>query len=161
MTTLDEIQTRADAAPTLPADARMDAYYYGFDRTGVDEIDAVLSAVAIAGKGSHHTESWGNGDSAWYYTGREGLPDAEGAAELIEETAKQSAQRLAQLKDDNHSLVAALRAVEAVHEPVDALMYTGKSQHHKVQVCTGCGQDDGNWQKWPCPSIRAIREALG
>lgn len=114
MTTLDEIQARADAANTLPADARMDAYYYGFDRTGIDEIDAVLSAVAIAGKGSHHTESWSDSDSAWFYSGREGLPDAEGAAELIEETAKQSAQRLAAIKDDNRKLVAALRAVEAV-----------------------------------------------
>lgn len=38
--------------------ARMDAYYYGFDRTGVGIIDAILSAVAAAGKGYHHTESW-------------------------------------------------------------------------------------------------------
>ena len=44
---------------TLPDDARMDAYYYGFDRTGVGPIDAILSAVATAGKGSHHTEGWG------------------------------------------------------------------------------------------------------
>ena len=39
-------------------DARMDAYYYGFDRTGVPEIDAILSAVAYAGKGWHSTEDW-------------------------------------------------------------------------------------------------------
>lgn len=39
-------------------DRRLDAYYYGFDPTGVPEIDAILSAVAHAGKGYHHTEMW-------------------------------------------------------------------------------------------------------
>lgn len=37
---------------------RMDAYYYGFDPTGVPEIDRILSAVACAGKAYHHTEDW-------------------------------------------------------------------------------------------------------
>lgn len=38
---------------------RLDAYYYGFEETGVPEIDRILSAVACAGKAYHHTESWG------------------------------------------------------------------------------------------------------
>lgn len=38
---------------------RMNAYYYGFEPTGVVEIDRILSAVACAGKAYHHTESWG------------------------------------------------------------------------------------------------------
>jgi hypothetical protein len=25
-----------------------------------------------------------------------------------------------------------------------------------VKVCSGCGTDDGNWQRWPCPTIRAL-----
>ena len=37
---------------------RMDAYYYFFEKTGVDEIDLILSAVAHAGKAFHHTEYW-------------------------------------------------------------------------------------------------------
>lgn len=41
-----------------PGDIRMDAYYYGFEQTGVGIIDRILSAVATAGKGSHHTEFW-------------------------------------------------------------------------------------------------------
>lgn len=41
---------------------RMDAYYYTFKRTGVPTIDAILSAVAQAGKSYHHTESWANDD---------------------------------------------------------------------------------------------------
>lgn len=37
---------------------RMNAYYFGFTATGVELVDRVLSAVAHAGKGYHHTESW-------------------------------------------------------------------------------------------------------
>jgi hypothetical protein len=37
---------------------RMDAYYYGFNETGVEEIDRILSAVACAGKAAHHTQDW-------------------------------------------------------------------------------------------------------
>jgi hypothetical protein len=36
----------------------MHGYYYGFDETGQHEIDLILSAVACAGKASHHTEDW-------------------------------------------------------------------------------------------------------
>jgi hypothetical protein len=39
---------------------RMDAYYYGFEPTGVEEIDRILSAVACAGKAYHRTEDWLN-----------------------------------------------------------------------------------------------------
>jgi hypothetical protein len=71
----------------------MDAYYYGFERTGVGFIDAILSAVAIAGKGAHHTESWG---APWegttdYFHGHPGLPDAEDAVDLIQKAAQQAA----------------------------------------------------------------------
>ena len=41
-----------------PTKRRLNAYYYGFDPTGVDEIDAILEAVARAGKSCHHTEGW-------------------------------------------------------------------------------------------------------
>lgn len=36
----------------------MDAYYYGFEPTGIDVIDNILCSVASAGKGAHHTEHW-------------------------------------------------------------------------------------------------------
>lgn len=52
-------------------------------------------------------------------------------------------------------LRAAIERVRAVHEPVDAMHY-GSRTSRLVQVCMGCGQDDGNWQQWPCPTIRAI-----
>ena len=38
------------------------AYYYGFLATGVLEIDAILKAVAHAGKAYHHTEEWSDTD---------------------------------------------------------------------------------------------------
>ena len=36
-----------------------------------------------------------------------------------------------------------------------------RSAYNRIQrVCTGCGQDDGNWAIYPCPTVRAITEAL-
>lgn len=48
----------AALSESLPENARMGAYYYEFNRTGVGLVDAILSAVAIAGKGAHHTWDW-------------------------------------------------------------------------------------------------------
>jgi len=45
---------------------RLNAYYFGFDATGVTEIDNVLSAVACAGKAYHHTEHWNEGLGGTY-----------------------------------------------------------------------------------------------
>ncbi|WP_181421648.1 hypothetical protein [Curtobacterium sp. MCBD17_030] len=75
----------------LPDDARMEAYYYDFEHTGVGFIDAILSAVAIAGKGSHHTQSWGDENEDGYYRERPGLPDADSAVDLIQKAAQQAA----------------------------------------------------------------------
>ena len=67
------------------------------------------------------------------------------------------AEFIAHAREDLPRLLAAVRAVEAVHEPIDAL----NVRINRIQkVCTGCGTDDGNWQVWPCPTIRAITEAL-
>jgi hypothetical protein len=45
---------------------RMDAYYYGFDATGILAIDLILSAVACAGKSFHHTDQWGEKVSPYH-----------------------------------------------------------------------------------------------
>lgn len=42
----------------MPEKLREDAYYYGFNMTGVRAIDEILSAVAMAGKAYHHTDQW-------------------------------------------------------------------------------------------------------
>ncbi|AER47989.1 hypothetical protein COURTHOUSE_138 [Mycobacterium phage Courthouse] len=47
-----------ELAQPLDPDARMQAYYYGFEATGLAVIDRILSAVAIAGKRCHRTEDW-------------------------------------------------------------------------------------------------------
>jgi hypothetical protein len=45
--------------PTPKADdLRMSAYYYAFEPTGCRPVDAVLSAVACAGKAYHYTADW-------------------------------------------------------------------------------------------------------
>lgn len=67
------------------------------------------------------------------------------------------------ITDTRTSLPLALDALDAVldvHQPVDALDVASRPGQQLTQVCTGCGTDDGNWQRWPCPTVRAIEEAL-
>lgn len=47
-------------------------------------------------------------------------------------------------------------AVREIHQPIEAL---NVRYGQKQQVCTGCGTDDGNWQLYPCPTIRAVARA--
>lgn len=61
MTDLSKAVERAGEILADPK-RRMDAYCYGFDPTGIEEIDAILSAVASAGKAYHHAESWNDDD---------------------------------------------------------------------------------------------------
>lgn len=53
-------------------------------------------------------------------------------------------------------VVAAVERVQALHTPINAADYGVRNRGAITQVCTGCGQDDGNWQYWPCPTIRAL-----
>ena len=46
----------------MEKELRMDAYYYGFNGTGVRVVDQILSKVAIAGKMYHSTEDWNDTD---------------------------------------------------------------------------------------------------
>ena len=66
---------------------RMDAYYYGFDETGVGAVDAILSAVAQAGKNWHHTDEWGSPHD-W-------TDDTRSDAQRIQDAADQCAVRIA------------------------------------------------------------------
>ena len=81
---------------------RMDAYYYSFERTGVDVIDKILSAVACAGKSRHHTQDWGDPDSdleGWY-------PYHEGPCEeaWIQNAAFRGAKTIESLQKENAEL---------------------------------------------------------
>lgn len=77
-------------------------------------------------------------------------------AEFIAHAPSDVAYLLAELRKRDE----ALARVEGVHEPIDALMYSGPHQR-LVKVCTGCGSDDGNWQHWPCPTLKVITAAVG
>lgn len=63
------------------------------------------------------------------------------------------------MSDPLAQALTAIEAVRALHSPADAAMYGGRNVY-KVQVCTGCGQDDGDWQRYPCPTVRAIAEII-
>ena len=40
----------------------MRAYYHTFEPTGCDEVDAILEAIAMAGRGYHFTGDWGDAE---------------------------------------------------------------------------------------------------
>ncbi len=46
-------------------------------------------------------------------------------------------------------------AALAIHQPIEAVNY-GYSPQRLTRVCSGCGTDAGNWQIWPCPTVRAL-----
>lgn len=72
-------------------DFRMDAYYYGFGRTGSRAIDLILSAVACAGKAFHHTQDW-NDEAEPYHGGLRG----EAPIDWIQNAANDAAALLRQ-----------------------------------------------------------------
>ena len=81
------------AEPTL----RLSAYYYTFEATGCLAVDKILSAVACAGKGFHHTADWQNT-----------LADGTTFIEHIQEAADNAAAARDRLAPVNERLVAAL-----------------------------------------------------
>lgn len=88
----DIVQRAKDA---LDPDARMDAYYYGFDRTGVGAVDRILSQVADAGKAYHNTDSWSDryeDDDPWKRGGR-----TESHVERMQEAANEAAALVQEL----------------------------------------------------------------
>ena len=146
MTTLDlePIKERLEAATEpLTDEARMDAYYYGFERTYCGPVDAVLSAVAIAGKGSHNTDGWCERDVYGYYDKHPGLPanpridkwTGGSAVDLIQLTAKASAEKVKTLSDD---LAALLDEVERLRGQIEGLCAIIASHPNPLE----CGKHD-------------------
>lgn len=56
------------------------------------------------------------------------------------------------------ALEAQLNRVREVHQPIEALNIRHRPNGRLTQVCSGCGTDDGNWQIYPCPTIRALKD---
>lgn len=76
---------RAEREALYAPDRRLNAYYFSFDSTGSPIIDAILSAVAYAGKSYHHTESWA-GDSRW--------DEGRSYVDVIQAAANEAANKL-------------------------------------------------------------------
>lgn len=133
------------ALDPLPDDARMGAYYYSFERTGVGAVDAILSAMAVAGKGSHHTDGWTDVAPYDYYKGRPGLPDGESAVDLIQQTANRSAEQV-------RELAARLEDARWRLHQADWLVAVSIDGH------SDGGRAHGDEAQPPCPDCRALME---
>lgn len=118
--------------------------------TGVDvEHTKALEAAATPGPWCVETEDRHYEN---VYIGGEWLPDIMSDG-LMDRT---DAEFIAHARTVVPALVAAVERVQALHTPINAADYGVRNRGAITQVCTGCGQDDGNWQYWPCPTIRAL-----
>ena len=75
-------------------------------------------------------------------------------------STKEDAEFIADARTRLPLALDALQAVIEIHTPIDALNVRYRGGRLQ-QVCTGCGTDDGNWNHWPCPTVRAITDAIG
>lgn len=58
-----------------------------------------------------------------------------------------------ELLEEGEQLRAKIEAARKAHRPIEAL----NTRVNKFQqVCSGCGTDAGDWETWPCPTIRAL-----
>lgn len=48
---------------------------------------------------------------------------------------------------------ARIGAALKIHAPLEAV---DERRGARRKVCAGCGTDSGNWQIWPCPTVRAL-----
>lgn len=74
-------------------DRNLNAYYYCFEPTGCDLVDAVLEQVARAGKAFHSTEDWSEEDT-----------DGRSPAAKMQAAANASAQAILALIAENERL---------------------------------------------------------
>ncbi len=65
----------------------LNAYYYSFGKTGIPEIDLILSAVACAGKSFHHTDCW-NDELGYAPDGHSGTSPIEWIQNAADAAAK-------------------------------------------------------------------------
>ncbi len=102
-------------------DRNMRAYFYGFHYTHADEIDAILEAVARAGKGHHHTEYWDDHDG-----------DEPSYIDRIQTAANEAAAEIERLR-------AALEQHAIVRENVDPVADDDGTRWMCQLCCAGNG----------------------
>lgn len=97
-------------AQLVGPDARMEGYYIDFEKTGVDVVDQILSAVAWAGKGAHGTDAWTDELDHGYGP----VPKGGTLQGLIQDAANDAAARL--------SASAPVPSSDDVREALEALV---------------------------------------
>lgn len=92
------------------SELRMDAYYYGFDATGVTAVDEILSTVACAGKAFHSTEDWQDECRAFapHCVGNSPVDWMQNAGNRAAEYITKMQARIAELEATNGSMQAVL-----------------------------------------------------
>ena len=73
--------TRAAIEQALADDFRMNAYYFGFNYTGMAPIDKILSAVASAGKAYLSTSDWNDENQNYGHSGETPVDWIQNAAD--------------------------------------------------------------------------------
>ena len=120
---------------------RLDAYYYSFSETGSVPVDAILSAVAIAGKSHHSTDAW-TGDDEWSRWG-----EGRSLVDVIQGAAYEAADALLGARAEVERLTALIEAVREVHSAASA----------EMPYCVGCDAESDVFNTdWPCPTIRIL-----
>ena len=100
-------------------------------------------------------------DPVWGSVVTGGVDDHdEDCPPCIEAGDRKDAEFIADARTRLPQALNALQAVLKIHAPIDALNVRYRGGRLQ-QVCTGCGTDDGNWNQWPCPTVRAITDAIG
>jgi hypothetical protein len=112
---------------------RTNAYYYGFDETGVREVDLILSSVASAGKSYHHTRDWTE----------PGWNDGPSCVEEIQQAADAAAAEVRRLR-------AAVDAALALHTQTYC-DHSGRCTNNDPHRVCDCCHD-----LWPCATVRAL-----
>jgi hypothetical protein len=74
-----------------PRDRSLEAYYYSFNHTGNPQVDAILAAVAWAGRAYHHTEDWNETDF---------VGESESHVDKIQKAANEAAATIARLTEE-------------------------------------------------------------
>ena len=124
---------------------RMEAYYYGFEPTGVLIIDRILSAVATAGKRYHNTEAW---NDPW---DDNEVPQID----LIQQAAQAAAEQIRRERSstDVHP------GTEYLHRPSTLPASSGEHRgRHFCPACTWNLDDFVGYVDWPCPTAIAVAE---
>lgn len=88
---------------------RMEAYYYGFNPTGDDVIDTILSAVACAGKACHHTDEWVDDTATPVYL------KGKNPVEWIQNAAIDAAHFISALSEERDRYKEALENIEPLY----------------------------------------------